>query len=184
MQKTIYFIQEKGTNAIKIGITTNVLSRLHSLGTSNPYELELLATTNGTEEDEKNLHEKFSKYRLKGEWFKENDELLKLIKETRNLMDENQYILYLISSYEMMNTNVKISLMNWIKSQFKITKGVLMPYVNSEGIKELFQKDKNNEISISDDQLKGTIIRFGSKILFPKSEKWLFEAFPINISQF
>ena len=76
----VYFIRSEKTHEIKIGFTTiNVEKRLKSLQTAHPYKLELLATTPGTTEYEKSLHDRFSSHRLKGEWFKSHPDVLAFI---------------------------------------------------------------------------------------------------------
>lgn len=75
----IYFIQEPITKSIKIGTTKNVKNRFKQLQTSSPLQLKLLKTTKGNIDEEKKLHDQFAIYRLSGEWFQENDELMKYI---------------------------------------------------------------------------------------------------------
>ena len=80
--KYIYFIEEGLDGKIKIGYSTNPSERLKTLQTSNPRTLRLLITIEGNEQDEKILHTKFSKYRLQGEWFEPNEEILIFIEES------------------------------------------------------------------------------------------------------
>jgi hypothetical protein len=75
----IYFIQEPITKSIKIGTTKNIKNRMSQLQTSIPFQLILLKFIKGDFIKEKELHDKFSQYRLSGEWFSENDELLDYI---------------------------------------------------------------------------------------------------------
>jgi uncharacterized protein YozE (UPF0346 family) len=76
----VYFIRSEKTHAIKIGFTTGpVEKRLGSLQTAHPYKLQLLATTSGTVEYEKLLHERFGNFRLEGEWFEPHPDLLAFI---------------------------------------------------------------------------------------------------------
>jgi len=78
---TIYFIQA-GLVAIKIGWTTNLQNRMNGLNTAVPLDLKLLGTlTNKTVQDEQKLHDKFGKYRLKGEWFQICSPILYFIKQ-------------------------------------------------------------------------------------------------------
>lgn len=72
----IYFIAcEPGP--IKIGKTTarGLKGRFAGLQTSCPFELKLCRVSYGDLSVELVLHRMFAGYRLKGEWFKRNDEL-------------------------------------------------------------------------------------------------------------
>lgn len=73
----VYFVQRPGNKRIKIGFTTNMVSRLNGLATDE--KLEVLLTIPGTLELEKAMHERFKEYRVKGEWFEPGDKLLKFI---------------------------------------------------------------------------------------------------------
>mgnify|MGYP000871082522 CR=1 FL=1 len=73
----IYFIQH--TNFIKIGYTDNIEQRLSALQTSCPIKLKVLAIIEGSLNEEKEYHIRFSKFSSSGEWFKINDELLEHI---------------------------------------------------------------------------------------------------------
>jgi hypothetical protein len=69
----IYLIHAQGTDRYKIGLTTrSVQARLAELNSSqSPYPLEVIdwfETPNVTE-DEKYFHDKYSAYRVHGEWF-------------------------------------------------------------------------------------------------------------------
>ena len=80
----VYFIKSEKTHSIKIGYTSGqVKKRLNSLQTAHPYKLHLLATLPGTREYEKSLHERFSSFRLKGEWFDPHPDLLAFISVVR-----------------------------------------------------------------------------------------------------
>lgn len=67
----VYFIQNAVTKNIKIGRTDDdVESRLMSLQTGNDCDLILLKTIEcNSRVIEKQLHEKFSQYHVRGEWF-------------------------------------------------------------------------------------------------------------------
>jgi uncharacterized protein YozE (UPF0346 family) len=76
----VYFISSKKNLEIKIGFTAGqVEKRLKSLQTAHPYKLQLITKIPGTPEYEKSLHERFSKFRLEGEWFKSDPDLLAFI---------------------------------------------------------------------------------------------------------
>lgn len=72
-----YFIQGQPLTPVKIGKAINVQKRLRSLQTGSPVELRVLATLVGDRELE--LHCRFSKYRVFGEWFSWSNELSEFI---------------------------------------------------------------------------------------------------------
>lgn len=76
---TIYFIRmDKGP--VKIGYTEkNVEHRVRQLQTGSPHKLVILATAEGTKEDERQLHNRFADYNIKGEWFKCVPEIMSYI---------------------------------------------------------------------------------------------------------
>ena len=74
--KRTYFIGgEHGP--IKIGISCDPLARLWILQTAYPEELFIYAVMNG--DNERALHSEFSADRLRGEWFRRTDRLLRRI---------------------------------------------------------------------------------------------------------
>jgi hypothetical protein len=73
----VYFARQDGL--IKIGFSQNPWARMKEIG--NP---ELLATFDGCYADEKDLHGRFSKSRVRGEWFEPSPDLLALIDELRS----------------------------------------------------------------------------------------------------
>jgi len=81
----VYFVLNRDSRAIKIGMATNVEKRLKSLQTSSPILLEVLKTIqlNNIEQAqnfEAILHHKFSHLRMNGEWFKVSEELTTYIR--------------------------------------------------------------------------------------------------------
>lgn len=75
----IYVISESGTNNVKIGISNKPVKRRAEVQTGNPRKLEILATWQGTEKDESDLHALFSQYRKEGEWFELPSYILSLL---------------------------------------------------------------------------------------------------------
>lgn len=77
----VYFVEREGL--IKIGTTTNLRSRLKTLGKGGSMPpgmtvgpVKLLASTRGTRVEEREYHEKFRKQRIpKTEWFRPNKAL-------------------------------------------------------------------------------------------------------------
>lgn len=76
----IYFIQGENGGPIKIGFTENISKRLKGLQTGHCDNLVVLATFPGKMQNEKDLHSKYGEIRLRGEWFKPTEELIKYIK--------------------------------------------------------------------------------------------------------
>lgn len=72
----IYFLHSNAMNAVKIGTTGNLKSRLGAYRTSNPEELLLLGSMEGGTKEEKTLHQKFAHLRMQGEWFQCTAELM------------------------------------------------------------------------------------------------------------
>jgi transposase len=75
----IYFIQSGENGPIKIGITSNLKSRLSAMQSDCPFKLKLLASFSGSKEDEISLHSEFSDCKLRGEWFNPVSSLESLI---------------------------------------------------------------------------------------------------------
>jgi len=68
----VYFVQGVNGGPVKIGKAHNVKARIASLQTGNCEELNLvILLMNVAPEIEKCLHEKYDKYRIRGEWFSE-----------------------------------------------------------------------------------------------------------------
>ena len=68
----VYFIQEELTKNIKIGYTYNLNSRLTELQIGNSQKLEIILfyESNKPNKLEQELHKKYHKYHIRGEWFK------------------------------------------------------------------------------------------------------------------
>lgn len=76
----IYFLQSGDPGPIKIGYTSrNVFARLDVLQVGNPEPLKLLRSVPGTQDDEQQLHRRFSGLLVRGEWFRPEPELLAFI---------------------------------------------------------------------------------------------------------
>ena len=78
----VYFIQEEGTDHIKIGFSEkHPEGRLKDFQTGNSNKLNLLGYIEGTYKDESNLHYEFSEERGSGEWFESSPRMKERIKE-------------------------------------------------------------------------------------------------------
>lgn len=72
----VYFIGAASTNLVKIGTTNgNAEGRLRQIKTMSPIPLHVIGSIPGDRKVEKELHERFSKYRHHGEWFVVDGEL-------------------------------------------------------------------------------------------------------------
>lgn len=72
----VYFIACGETMRVKIGYTTgSPYDRLKSLQTGSPTMLVLMALQRGGPDVERQLHKKFEKHRVRGEWFQMCEEL-------------------------------------------------------------------------------------------------------------
>lgn len=81
----IYIARAEGLNALKVGFTQcawGLFKRINSLQTACPVPLRVVAAiTEGTMAQEKALHDLMTEWRMRGEWFKSNPVLEKLIAE-------------------------------------------------------------------------------------------------------
>lgn len=75
MKDYVYFISDED-GYIKIGKASNVETRFNQLQTASRQELTVLAVKRGGHVLEGELHERFSHLRVRGEWFKGDEELL------------------------------------------------------------------------------------------------------------
>lgn len=71
----VYFIQAGENGPVKIGVANNVESRLDQLQTGNHLRLTILKkikclSKSNSYHIESQLHYKFRKHRIRGEWFK------------------------------------------------------------------------------------------------------------------
>lgn len=81
----VYFVQESGMGAIKIGTAKNVHKRVIGMAVSTPHLLVVLAITYGSYDVERKIHDRFASARIRGEWFHPVPELLEYIAEIKNL---------------------------------------------------------------------------------------------------
>lgn len=89
----IYFITNKEN--IKIGFTSvNPQKRLKQLNAGSDKQLYLLGYQFGSMDDEKELHARFQKFRIRdnAEWFKPSDELVDFINDNNEL--KNVFIVW------------------------------------------------------------------------------------------
>ncbi len=82
----ITYIFSSSNGIFKIGCTNNISQRIASIQVGNPNFIELCATLYGGKEIEKKLHEDLEEYRVSGEWFNINEEII------HNIREENKAI--------------------------------------------------------------------------------------------
>jgi len=82
-QSKVYFIQESGSMAIKIGTAKDVDGRVRDMSVSTPHLLTVLAVIDGDRDVERVLHRRFAHARIRGEWFHPVPELLAYISEVK-----------------------------------------------------------------------------------------------------
>jgi len=80
----VYFVQNLFTGNIKIGRSMYPETRFKELQTGNDCKLSLMAFCEEYYHKESKLHKQFSNYRLNGEWFKYNENLINLINNIRS----------------------------------------------------------------------------------------------------
>lgn len=80
-QRFVYFIMSLETERVKIGMAADPIERLCALQTACPEELGLLGwiVTHEAKTHEAELHAKFQKDHVRGEWFKLTNELMDFI---------------------------------------------------------------------------------------------------------
>ena len=86
----LYFVY--ANEAVKIGITNCIEKRMYHYKTSNPGDVILIADLTLQNKEiaeilESKIHNKFKQYKIKGEWFCANEEILnfaKLVREAEN----------------------------------------------------------------------------------------------------
>ena len=93
----IYFLRSYN-EFVKIGTSFQLDERVSKLQTSNPRKLHVQAVLEGSYQTEKGLHELFTKYRVRGEWFKYSEEIKWFIRAIQeNPKMNNIYDLHKIS---------------------------------------------------------------------------------------
>ena len=75
----VYFLQDPQTTHIKIGFSSNYAKRTASISSARATGGVLLAKVPGIMATEKAIQQAFSKYRVRGEWFRCSNELANFI---------------------------------------------------------------------------------------------------------
>lgn len=66
---SVYFITARDVDLVKIGCAYDPVARFNHLRTSSPIDLALEGAIAGGFEKERELHERYAKWRVRGEWF-------------------------------------------------------------------------------------------------------------------
>ena len=77
----IYFARCGNTQWVKIGVATNVFTRLQQIQVYNPHRLRLMAVRYGGKKEESRLHKKFAAFNRHFEWFEISAELRAFIEK-------------------------------------------------------------------------------------------------------
>lgn len=77
--EVVYFVRAGSDGLIKIGTTSDVEKRLAKMQTDSGVDLVLIGVLTGGQELERKLHEQFSLYRARGEWFFPHSEILTFV---------------------------------------------------------------------------------------------------------
>jgi len=81
MPQEVYFLRESGMGAIKIGVSRNLERRISSMRSNTPHEITVLGSVRVDWRFEGELQCRFAYARIRGEWFRPVEELLKYIEE-------------------------------------------------------------------------------------------------------
>lgn len=81
----VYLIQNETEGICKIGYSLDPNARLATLQTGCPYPLSLVGTIEGGREKERETHAMFEQYRMEGEWFVLNKEILSFFNVPSNI---------------------------------------------------------------------------------------------------
>jgi len=77
--KWVYFARAGRGNRVKIGTTSSVTSRMRALSHPLVGKLRVIGVVPGGYEVEARMHQRFAEYRIKGEWFRLEDELAEFV---------------------------------------------------------------------------------------------------------
>ncbi|MBW2003075.1 MAG: GIY-YIG nuclease family protein [Deltaproteobacteria bacterium] len=122
----IYFIRSGKKGAIKIGYSkNNIKDRMGELQVGSPELLTLIGVMEGNINKEKELHRKFKKYLIRGEWFRPSAEIKNFIFENSDPDFDVEYT----SNEEMITGGIDLDEMindiqiNYIKRALDLTGG-------------------------------------------------------------
>lgn len=81
----IYFLLAENADAVKIGYTRqkSMKTRMRYFYTYSPYSVDLLLIMPGSMIQERDIHKRFVKDKIHGEWFRYSDELKAYIEKLK-----------------------------------------------------------------------------------------------------
>ncbi len=138
----IYFL--KANDRIKIGYANDPSTRIPSIQTSSPFELEVLLIIDGTFSKERELHEKFLEFRKSGEWFEFSEPIKKFVS---SLSFEDRRYEFGFDDIEFQGNEQIMKLRN----RHKISLEALGSKINitKQGVYSFQQGEKDGTISIN-----------------------------------
>lgn len=71
----VYLIHNPTNSTVKIGVSKSPYQRLQSLQGATADKLELVAVIKGGPQKERELHQQFEEFKLRGEWFRSSFEI-------------------------------------------------------------------------------------------------------------
>jgi hypothetical protein len=77
----LYAFQVGHSGPVKIGWTGKPLKRFETLQQANPEPLRMLAVWAGSQQEERAIHLAFPEFRLRGEWFRADPELVDFVRD-------------------------------------------------------------------------------------------------------
>lgn len=72
----VYFIRAGMSGPVKIGVADDVSERVAALQTAHYERLTIIRTVAGGPETERAFHDRYSRQRIRGEWFQYSDDML------------------------------------------------------------------------------------------------------------
>ncbi len=152
----IYFICDVENNLCKIGLSERPNRRLSTLQTGYPFDLTLVKVIDGDLALEKNIHYKYSDFKIRGEWFlmdkieEIKDEIVESFFYTESVcgvdvkIDKKTGMYNLtdfvnkINEINVINNRALFNLSNWINS--KETKTLIKDVSELIGINPVYRK--------------------------------------------
>lgn len=117
----IYLIKCGEINLCKIGYSYNVRSRLSALQTSTPYDIKVVSEIDGDIIYEKHIHKMFNHLKVRGEWFKYTDEIIKFFNAKEDWVLSSRKKSTKTCNLDAMVKTLSYILLNYKKeSQFEI----------------------------------------------------------------
>lgn len=146
----VYFI--KAGDAVKIGYSEVVGKRFSALQSGHAGELELLGAIPANGYTEHSYHERFAQFRIRGEWFRAEPELLSAIEadcSAAQVSDE-------APDYPEMYKEFRTKTRKWFGPGTPPT----IAYARTEVLSRLGQLAQNNLLPVHLDGYRDALVRF------------------------